>query len=62
MIMSRFVNDEGGQDIVEYSLLLTLVATIALLAVTMLGVPIRTLINSAATRINAATDDSALPN
>lgn len=54
--MLHFIRNESGQDIVEYSLMLVLVAAVAVLAMTAFGVPIRTLINSAASKLSAAAE------
>ncbi len=37
----RLVHDESGQDLMEYGLLMTLIAIVALAAVTSVGVTIR---------------------
>ncbi|HWQ34317.1 MAG TPA: hypothetical protein VNQ79_15825 [Blastocatellia bacterium] len=47
---------QRGQSIVEFSLLLVLTAAIGLLAMTMLGVPLRNLISRAGAAINTAAE------
>lgn len=52
----QFFTDEAGQDVVEYSLLLVLVAAIGLIAMTVLGVPIKNLINKATGRLSEVAE------
>ena len=55
----RFWRDESGQDIVEYSLLLVLVAAAALFLLTMMGASITSIFSKITGRLQQA--DAAIP-
>jgi Flp pilus assembly pilin Flp len=41
--LTRFLRDEGGQDIVEYSLLLTVIGAVGLMVLTAVGINVERL-------------------
>jgi pilus assembly protein Flp/PilA len=53
-LMVRFVREEEGQDLVEYALLLGLIAVVCILAVTALGTAINTRMQNVTTELNTA--------
>ena len=48
---TKFVRDEEGASLVEYGLLLSLVAVVCIAAITVLGTSISTMLNSLAGKI-----------
>jgi pilus assembly protein Flp/PilA len=48
---TKFVRDEEGASLVEYGLLLSLVAVVCITAITLLGTNISTMLNNLATKI-----------
>jgi pilus assembly protein Flp/PilA len=54
-LIARFVRDDEGQDLVEYALLLALVALAAITAMGLLGGAINNKYNSAAATLNNAS-------
>ncbi|MBA3886605.1 MAG: Flp family type IVb pilin [Acidobacteria bacterium] len=54
-LMVRFVREEEGQDLVEYALLLGLIAVVCILAVTALGTAINDRMENVTTELNAAS-------
>ena len=48
---TKFVRDEEGASLVEYGLLLSLVAVVCIAAITLLGTSISTMLNSLAGKI-----------
>jgi len=48
---TKFVRDEEGASLVEYGLLLSLVAVVCIAAITVLGTSISTMLNSLASKI-----------
>ncbi len=50
----RFVRDDEGQDLLEYALLVALIALVAIGAVTAAGTSVQTIFNSIATKLAAA--------
>ena len=48
---TKFVRDEEGASLVEYGLLLSLIAVVCIAAVSLLGTNISTLLNSLADKI-----------
>ena len=53
--LTKLWNDESGQDLVEYALLLAFIAIAAIAAVTLLGENIETFFNNVAGRIPTGT-------
>ena len=53
--LTKLWNDESGQDLVEYALLLAFIAIAAIAAVTLLGENIETFFNNVAGRIPDGT-------
>ena len=53
-VMRRFVRDEEGQDLIEYALLVALIAVVAVLAVTRAGTATAAIFDSVATKLEAA--------
>lgn len=51
----NFINDEGGQDIVEYSLLLVLLAVAAMTVLTGLGQSVNSLFTSISEKLDAVS-------
>jgi Flp pilus assembly pilin Flp len=47
--LTRFLRDEGGQDVVEYSLLLTVIGAIGLMVLTAVGINVERLFTKAVT-------------
>lgn len=58
-LIRHFLADESGQDIVEYSLLLVLVAAGALFVLTSMGTSISSIFSKIAGRLSEA--DAAIP-
>jgi pilus assembly protein Flp/PilA len=52
--VNSFVRDEEGQDLLEYALLVALIALIAIGAVTAAGQSVSTIFNTIATKLAAA--------
>ncbi|MEP7342210.1 MAG: Flp family type IVb pilin [Acidobacteriota bacterium] len=52
--VNNFVNDEGGQDIVEYSLLLVLIGAAAVFVLTTMGQSISSIFSKINTKLNTA--------
>ncbi len=50
-VHTKFVRDEEGASLVEYGLLLSLVAVVCIAAITLLGSNISTLLSNLATKI-----------
>lgn len=44
--LKNFIKDESGQDVVEYSLLIVLIGTVALIYLTGLGLNVATLLQN----------------
>jgi len=57
--MKRFFMDENGQGMVEYGLILALVAVAAIAALKLLGPKISTLFNGASGQLDSATTTTA---
>ena len=53
-LMTRFVREEEGQDLIEYSLLAALIAVASIVAMTALGTQISELFGRIGTRLGAA--------
>ena len=51
-----FINDENGQDIVEYSLLLVLIGAAAIFILTSMGTTITGIFNKINTLLSSAND------
>jgi len=51
-MIREFIKDEAGQDIVEYSLLLVLIAVAALTVLTTLGTSVRDLFSKISNRLS----------
>jgi len=54
--LTRFLRDESGQDIVEYSLLLVLIAMACIVVVTLAGQSIAKIFERITTVLNKAND------
>ena len=54
--LTSFINDENGQDIVEYSLLLVLIGAAAIFILTSMGTTITGIFNKINTRLSSAND------
>lgn len=52
--VNNFVNDEGGQDIVEYSLLLVLIGAAAVFVLTTMGQSISSIFSKINTKLSSA--------
>ena len=52
--VKNFVNNDEGQDLLEYALLVALIALVAIAAVTAAGTSVSTIFNSIATKLSAA--------
>lgn len=52
--VNNFVNDEGGQDIVEYSLLLVLIGAAAVFVLTTMGQSISSIFSKINTKLTTA--------
>lgn len=55
-MISDFIHDEQGQDIVEYSLLLVLIGAAALFVLTAMGTSITQIFSKINTRLSTAND------
>ena len=53
-MIKEFVSDERGQDIVEYSLLLVLIGTVALFVLTLMGTSISEIFSKISDRMSEA--------
>jgi pilus assembly protein Flp/PilA len=51
--VNRFVRDEGGQDLVEYAMLLAFIALIAIVGVKTLGTTVSGFFSNVATALTA---------
>ena len=54
--LQRFIQDEKGQDIVEYSLLLVLIGAAAIFILTTMGTSISSIFRKINTRLSSAND------
>ena len=59
-LLKRFVKDEDGATMVEYGLMVALIAVVCIAAVTLLGTNLRTIFNTSASAVQTATP--AAPN
>jgi pilus assembly protein Flp/PilA len=50
-LFNRFVREEEGQDLVEYALLLALIAIVCIVAITTMGTTISGFMNQVSTRL-----------
>lgn len=55
-MIREFIRDEGGQDIVEYSLLLVLIAAAAVFILTSIGASISAIFSKINTRLSTANE------
>lgn len=55
-LLKNFVQDESGQDLAEYALLLALIAIAVIAAITMLSEGITDRFNTAASAVNGDAD------
>lgn len=55
-MIRQFITDESGQDLVEYSLMLVLIAAAALIALTALGQSIAGVFTKTSERITSAAN------
>ena len=51
--LKRFWNDESGQGLVEYALILFLIAIVVIVALTTLGQKTNNVLNNIGTKLNA---------
>lgn len=58
--IKKFIKDEGGQDIVEYSLLLVLIGAAALFIMTTMGTSISNIFSKIAGKLSTA-DSKIVP-
>ncbi|MBP6820653.1 MAG: Flp family type IVb pilin [Acidobacteria bacterium] len=54
--LKNFLEDESGQDVVEYSLLIVLIGTVALIYLTGLGLNISTLLQNIGAKLELVAD------
>jgi len=54
--LKKFITDENGQDIVEYSLLLVLIGAAAIFVLTTMGTSIGSIFSKINTRLSSAND------
>ena len=54
--LTQFIKDEFGQDLIEYSLMLVLIAAVALIALTALGQSIAGIFTKTSERITSAAN------
>ena len=54
-MITRFVNEEEGQTLVEYCLLVSLIALVTIVVLTMLGKRVSTVFNTANNSLSTAT-------
>ena len=54
-MLKKFLMDENGQGMVEYGLILALIAVVVIVALTALGPKIKGIFNGVAHKIDAAT-------
>ena len=54
-LVNSVVRDEEGQDLLEYALLVALIALVAIGAVDLAGNSVSTIFNTIATKLSAAT-------
>ena len=55
-ILQNFINEEAGQDIVEYSLLLVLIGAAAIFVLTTMGTSISSIFSKINQRLSSAND------
>jgi pilus assembly protein Flp/PilA len=55
MMIKSFIVDEDGQTLVEYGLLVSLIALVVLAVLTTLGKKVRTVFNAANNALNTTT-------
>lgn len=55
-MIRQFITDESGQDMVEYSLMLVLIAAVALIVLTTLGQSIAGIFTKTSERITSAAN------
>lgn len=60
-MIKQFINDESGQDIVEYSLLLVLIGAAAILILTGMGTSITNIFQKIAGTLSAADQSITAP-
>lgn len=53
--LRKFVHAESGQDLLEYALLVALIALVAIIGVTAAGLKVNTIFNNVATAIPAGS-------
>lgn len=57
-MIKQFLKDESGQDIVEYSLLLVLIAAVAIVILTTMGQSVNSIFNRITTALNTAANNT----
>ncbi|HZS06387.1 MAG TPA: Flp family type IVb pilin [Blastocatellia bacterium] len=57
--IKSFLKDEGGQDVVEYSLLLVLIGAAALFVLTTMGASIRSIFQKISTSLSQADSSTS---
>ena len=60
-MIKQFINDESGQDIVEYSLLLVLIGAAAILILTGMGTSINNIFKKVSQVLDTETDNIGKP-
>jgi pilus assembly protein Flp/PilA len=58
-LVLRFVRDEKGQDLIEYALLATFVALVAIAGATLLGTALNNWYGQVATNVNGAAGSAS---
>ena len=54
-MIQEFLKDESGQGMVEYGLILALIAIVVIVAVTAIGTNLKTVFENAGTKLGGAT-------
>ncbi|NDD63010.1 MAG: Flp family type IVb pilin [Acidobacteria bacterium] len=54
--LNNFINDEQGQDMVEYSLILILIGTVALIFISGMGVSVSNIISTVSQKLELVSN------
>ncbi|MEY4166972.1 MAG: Flp family type IVb pilin [Blastocatellia bacterium] len=54
--LSRFITDDQGQDLVEYSLILVLIGTVALIFISGMGVSVSGIISTVSQKLESVSN------
>lgn len=57
-LVARFINDDQGQDLIEYALLATFVSLVAIAGATFLGTALNNWYTSVGSKVNSAAAGS----